>query len=224
MAELTTLRAKMRATSFAFLLVLISYQTAFAQQDLLQSGPMLGYSEMREVMLWVQTNEAAEVQFSYWPEGQAREVAFTQSYTTQKAEAFTAHLIADEVEPGMTYEYRLLINQQAIELPYATTFQTQSLWQWRTDPPEFTMAIGSCSYINEEAYDRPGTPYGSEYEIFTSIHQAQPDAMLWLGDNFYLREVDWYSRTGILARYTHTRSVEELQPLLASTHHYRHLG
>ncbi|MCB0579692.1 MAG: alkaline phosphatase family protein, partial [Phaeodactylibacter sp.] len=47
-----------------------------------------------------------------------------------------------------------------------------------------------------------------------------PDAMIWLGDNTYLREVDWYSRTGILARYTHTRSLAEMQPLLASTHHY----
>jgi alkaline phosphatase D len=47
-----------------------------------------------------------------------------------------------------------------------------------------------------------------------------PDAMLWLGDNVYLREADWYSRTGILHRYTDQRSLKELQPLLASTHHY----
>ena len=44
--------------------------------------------------------------------------------------------------------------------------------------------------------------------------------MLWLGDNTYLRESDWNSRTGILHRYSHTRSLPELQPLLASTHHY----
>ena len=44
--------------------------------------------------------------------------------------------------------------------------------------------------------------------------------MLWLGDNTYLREPDWYTRTGFLHRYTHTRSLPELQPLLASTHHY----
>ena len=44
--------------------------------------------------------------------------------------------------------------------------------------------------------------------------------MVWMGDNTYLREVDWNSRTGFLHRYTHTRSLEELQPLLASTHHY----
>jgi alkaline phosphatase D len=44
--------------------------------------------------------------------------------------------------------------------------------------------------------------------------------MLWLGDNVYLRESDWYTRTGVLHRYTHGRSLPELQPLLGSTHNY----
>ena len=44
--------------------------------------------------------------------------------------------------------------------------------------------------------------------------------MVWLGDNTYLREADWNSRSGILHRYTHTRAYSGLQPLLASTHHY----
>jgi alkaline phosphatase D len=47
-----------------------------------------------------------------------------------------------------------------------------------------------------------------------------PDAMLWLGDNTYFREVDWFTRTGILHRNTHTRSLPEMQPLLASAHNY----
>jgi alkaline phosphatase D len=52
------------------------------------------------------------------------------------------------------------------------------------------------------------------------IHRTDPDLMLWLGDNTYLREADWNSWTGILHRYTHTRALPELQPLLGSTHHY----
>lgn len=200
-------------------LSLLSF-SLFAQQDLLQSGPMLGYSEMREVLIWVQTNEPAEVQVAYWPEGKNDLVELTELYTTTKAEVYTAKLIADEVEPGLTYEYELRINGRALELDYPTTFQAQELWQWRTDPPEFTMALGSCSYVNEPVYDRPGNGYGGAYEIFTSIHKMRPDAMLWLGDNTYLREADWNSRTGIMARYTHTRSLPEMQPLLASTHHY----
>jgi len=99
-------------------------------------------------------------------------------------------------------------------------FQTQKLWKWRTDPPDVSFVIGSCSYVNEPKFDRPGKPYGNNFEIFNSINNKNPDFMLWLGDNTYLREPDWNSRTGFINRYSHTRALAELQPLLASTHHY----
>jgi alkaline phosphatase D len=191
-----------------------------AQKSLLQSGPMLGYTDMFETMLWVQTKSEAKVQIAYWPKGKSGERHLTNAVTTQKDEGFTAHLLADEVQPGNSYAYEVRINDQAVRLDYPSEFQTQVLWQWRTDPPNFSMAVGSCAYINETEYDRPGTPYGGDYQIFTSIHQKRPDAMIWLGDNTYLREPDWNTRTGFLHRYTHTRSLPEMQALLASTHHY----
>ena len=46
------------------------------------------------------------------------------------------------------------------------------------------------------------------------------DFMLWLGDNVYLREPDWNTKTGIMRRYTHTRSTPEMQALLASRSNY----
>ncbi|HFA52105.1 MAG TPA: alkaline phosphatase family protein [Bacteroidetes bacterium] len=203
-----------------FFLLCIPALAVFAQKSLLQSGPMLGYTHMAEAMLWVQTKSAAEVQFVYWEKEMPSEKRHTGVYQTNKKEGFTAHLVADQVEPGKHYEYQLLINKQPIKFDYPTTFQTLPLWQWRTDPPPFKMAIGSCFYVNETKYDRPGKPYGGDYRIFKAIHEQRPDAMLWLGDNTYLREVDFYSRTGYVHRYTHTRSLPELQPLLASTHHY----
>ncbi len=200
----------------------LGMQPAAAQNpaDLLQSGPMVGYAEMREVMLWVQTTRPAIVFFAYWPEGQPDSVHYTDMYETRKEEAWTAHLVADEVEPGRTYEYQLYLNKQPVKLAWPTRFKTPPLWQWRTDPPEFTVATGSCAYINEPPYDRPGKPYGGEYEIFTSIYEQHPDIMLWLGDNTYLREADWFSWTGIVKRYTHTRSLPEMQPLLANASNY----
>ena len=201
------------------LLFLISFSLS-AQNELLQSGPMVGYSGMMEVLLWVQTKNRAKVAFRYWDVESPKEKFQTATVRTEKEQAFTAKLVADQVVPGKKYAYELLINGKPVKLSYPTTFQSQSLWQWRTDPPDFTMAIGSCTYINETHYDRPGDPYGGDYQIFTSIHQMKPDAMLWLGDNIYLREVDWHTRTGIMHRYTHSRSLPELQPLLASTHHY----
>ena len=181
---------------------------------------MLGYNEMREVLLWVQTTAPAKVQFAYWAQATPEQRLFTAEKMTAKEEAYTAKLVAGQLEPGTKYQYELLINGKAVKRPYPTEFETQPFWQWRTDPPAFTVAVGSCAYINEAQYDRPGTPYGSDYQIFESIHQQRPNAMIWLGDNIYLREVDWYTRSGILHRYTHTRSLPEMQALLASTHHY----
>jgi len=202
------------------LLLLLHSKLILAQSQLLQSGPMLGYNEMQEVLLWAQTTREATVQFAYWPQEAPDDRRLSAEKQTIKEEAFTAKLLADEVEPGTAYEYELLINGEAVELDYSTTFTTQKLWQWRTGPPDFSVALGSCSYINEARYDRPGDGYGSGYGIFEAIYEKQPDAMVWLGDNIYLREADWYTWTGILHRYTHTRSTPQMQPLLASAHHY----
>ncbi len=207
-----------RYSLLLFFLLIVLYSSA--QQSLLQSGPMVGYSQMKEVLLWVQTTEPATVHFEYWEKGKEDQKNKTAQKLTTKAEAFTAKLLADQLEPGMAYEYDVFINDQLLSFTYPTEFHTQALWQWRTDPPNFKLAIGSCAYVNETRYDRPGKPYGGNYEIFEAIHGKRPDAMIWMGDNTYLREVDWFSETGIMHRYTHTRSLPEMQPLLASTHHY----
>ena len=186
----------------------------------LQSGPMVGYSDMREVMLWAQTNRPARVQIRYRDQADPAKTHLTNEVLTDRKTAFTAHLLADQVEPGKKYTYELLLEGRPVSLPYPTQFQTQSLWQFRTDPPAFRFGVGSCTYVGEADYDRPGKPYGDGYEIFTALAAQKPDFMLWTGDNTYTREVDWNSRTGVLKRYTHTRSLPQMQPLLASTHNY----
>lgn len=202
-----------------FLLPLLLLCTGVrAQKELLQSGPMLGYCEQREVLIWVQTNASADVWVEYTDDDGM--VQTTNEVRTEKHSAYTAKLIADGVQPGRHYTYRVLINNQKIDLPYPTEFTAQSIWRWREDPPAFTVAVGSCTYVNEPIYDRPGEGYGSEYGIFRSIDRKNPDLMIALGDNMYLREPDWYTRTGYHHRYTHTRSLPEMQALLARTHHY----
>ena len=189
-------------------------------QDLINSGPMVGYSTMQEVLLWVQTEERANVHFEYYEIDNPKVKFSTDKIETEKKNGYVAKLIADQVIPGKKYKYEVYINNYKIERNYAMEFQTQELWKWRTDPPDVKFIIGSCSYINEPEFDRPGKPYGSNFEIFNSINKKNPDFMLWLGDNTYLREPDWNSRTGFIKRYSHTRAFPELQPLLASTHHY----
>lgn len=211
----------LRKSIFSCLLFLpLLFTTAFAQDVLLQSGPMVGYSTMREVVVWVQTKAPAKVQILYWEKGNPNPQHYSDPVQTEKSSAYTAHILADKVQPGKTYKYTLLINGKKVSRPYELEFKSQSLWQHRTDPPTVKFAVGSCAFMNDEPYDRPGNPYGGQPEIFTSIHAKKPEMMVWLGDNVYLREADWNSRTGIQYRYTHDRALSELQPLLGSTHHY----
>jgi len=194
--------------------------SAQAQKELLQSGPMVGYSTMKEVKVWVQTNNFAHVVMVYWPESDKSDKNLTTPILTTKDRSFVAHLIADDVEPGTHYDYDILINGESINVDQPLKFETQELWQWRTDPPDFSFIAGSCFYVNETEYDRPGNPYGGGYEILDAMDKEEVNFMMWLGDNTYLREVDWNSKTGIMHRNTHTRSYPGLQPLLGDIHNY----
>jgi len=182
----------------------------------IQSGPMLGYNSMREVAVWIQSKNAEEISFQWWQKG-SDEVS-TKSYQTKAESAFTAHLIADYLEAGSLYEYKIVLQNSKDSAK--GTFKTQELWQHRKEPPNFSFITGSCAYTNEEKYDRPGEPYGTGNEIFEMIAQQDADLMLWLGDNVYLREADWTSLSGIFHRYTHFKSQPELQALWKKMHHY----
>ena len=183
------------------------------------AGPMLGYSTMREVAVWVQLDDAAEVQLEYWQKDSDQRQR-SQPGQTLHAHGYTAKLIAEGLKPGQRYQYRLWIDGSAQSATYTQEFMTQPLWQWRDDPPAFSFALASCFYVNEKQYDRPGRPYGDGFEILDEIVDQKPQFMLWMGDNTYLREADWDSRFGIYDRHQHTRSFAPLQPLLPAIHHY----
>ena len=193
---------------------------SYAQKNLLQAGPMVGYCEMTEAMIWVQTTQAAKVKIAYFETGKPAPVYFSDEVLTEKTKGFTAHLVADKIKEGKNYTYSVYINNQKVVLNYPTVFQSKKLWMHRTDAPDFSVATGSCAYINEPEVDRPGKGYGSGYQIFEKISDKNPNIMLWLGDNVYFREADWDSKTGIYHRYTHSRSIKEMQPLLAKTQNY----
>ena len=203
------------------------------KSELLQSGPMVGYSEMSEIGLWVQTKKPAKIQIGYRPKMtfstdslikdkviSDAPFEFTEPIQTTSITAFVAKPVLRNLEHSTKYEYKLLINDKEIPFDYELKCQTQLLWQYRIEPPKIKFAFGSCTYVNEQKDDRKGKGYGSEYEIFTSIYKENVDFMVWGGDNTYLREPDWGSRSGIMHRYTHTRSLPEMQPLLGTVHNY----
>lgn len=190
----------------------------FGQESIVQAGPMVGYSDFREALIWIQTKEEATVSIGYYAPGEQER--FTPAVTALEQNDFIVKLFPRDVEYGTTYTYKLYINKKPVPFEYALEFQTQPLWQYRTDPPPFSFAIGSCLFINEPRDDRAGNGYGGDYSILESIHTKKPDFMVWMGDNIYLRTPDFLTETGIRYRHKTVRATPELQPLLASVHHY----
>lgn len=198
-----------------FSLFAVAQKKSVLKEEVLQAGPLLGYCEMKEAVIWVQTKEEADVYIEYKSMDNQQQMFRTPVQSTTRKDGFTAKLLADRVQPGIEYMYDVFVNNTKVIVPYPTKFKTQVDWRFKKDPPPFTAAFGSCSYVNEPVADRPGNPYGGDYIIFKTMAQVKPDLMLWGGDNIYLRPVDWGSRSGYMHRYTHTRSLPEIQELLA---------
>jgi len=184
------------------------------------NGPMLGYTDMFEATVWMQCPGPCNARLEYWELDRPDSMLTTAEQRSQPLNANAMDFVVAPLLPGTTYGYRVLLEGKPIDVGQPLTFKTQPLWKFRSAPPDLTFALGSCAYIGEPVYDRPGKPYGSGYEIFDAIAATNPDLMLWLGDNMYLREPDWGTRTGYLHRYTHARSTPQLQRLLRSTQHY----
>jgi alkaline phosphatase D len=215
-----------------------SQGTARAKSGL-AAGPMLAYATMTEVCVWVQTSRSAKVTVEYRiqpdqslvtvvDEGGTNKVATKktppnpawvaskQVVTTSEGDHIAKILLTD-LEMGAAYDYRVRIDGRLVDLGYSTVFKTQPHWRWRSDPPEFSVAIGSCLYVNQPETDRPGTPYGGDYDaIFESITKQKPDMMLWLGDNIYYREMDWVAESAMRSRWRHNRSLPSMQNLLGN--------
>jgi len=200
----------------------------------LQSGPMLGYSTMAEVLVWIQTDAPATVEVAYWDLENPGIRTRTDPVQTRKETAFVARCIADQVRAGARYGYAVFLDGQEVRPRFREgyrdgaiplTFQTPPNWRFREsghEPVDFTVGFGSCAYINEPGgYDRLNSvPYGGDYQIFEAVYETQPDLFIWLGDNVYYREPDWSSRTGMIHPWSHDRALPELRPMLATIPQY----
>jgi alkaline phosphatase D len=202
-----------KKTLLLWILFVSSTLCTFAQNSL-KSGPMLGDVQMISASIWAQFANTDRVYCVYYERDATEEKSFQIWGTPNEKFGHTCVFELNDLKPNTVYEYYINDKQKKY------TFTTQALWQWRTDAPDFTMALGSCTYINETEYDRPGKAYGDGYGIFTRIAEKKPNLMLWMGDNIYLREPDWSSLGGIVRRYTHTRSCPELQTLLQACPNY----
>ena len=211
-----------RARSFSFFVLSTFLFTALYAQHRagVRCGPMVGYGEMTETMLWVQTTSAATVQYRYWIEGKKEFALLSKKASATEVNDYIVKIVLSNLKPASRYDYELLLNGKVLSRSYRLTFVTQTLWEWRTDPPAFSVAFGSCAYINDTTSDRPGKPYAGDYGIFLSIAEKKPDLMLWLGDNWYYREIDYYAESKMRSRVAGDRSLVQMQPLFGATHNY----
>ena len=200
-----------------FLATVLSTLSLFAQPRIV-SGPMLGPVELRDARIWVEVSpEVKSVALQYNKKGE--KIRKTIAYKGALGNAFNPlSLTVGGLDYNTTYEYRLLVDGKLTTR--GGQFTTKDLWQWRKPIPEFSFLTGSCSYFNEPEFDRPGTPYGKDASIFNTMANEKAAFMLWLGDAWYTREVDYYSNWGLWYRASHDRSVPELQDFLKSMPHF----
>lgn len=199
------------------LIFLIPAITAFSQ---VVSGPMLGYVELRTAKVWVELKPGSTAECWYWKKG----TTMAKKAVAQTEGKWFAPVLFDLVglEMNTTYEYAVVVNAKASQKPAKADgeFTTMDLWQWRKPAPDFTFLTGSCAYFNEPVYDRPGSPYGKDSSIFETMADEKASFMLWLGDNWYTREADYFSQWGLWYRASRDRSMPVLQRFLRSMQHY----
>lgn len=210
---------------------LLAATSVAVSQPFVVSGPTVGHVDMRGASIAVQISCTSEpgltpVVIRY------TDIVSSKTYTTPTVNAdclgnggcltFTL----DSVEPGKTYTYDIVARGEVLRVPVPARFTSRSMFRYRgNDWPTVNLAFGSCHYVNEAGYERFDSTgkekgYGTETEIFDAIVRRKPDAMIWLGDNVYLRDPDWGSRSGIMKRYSHARAHTRTRELFATVPNY----
>ena len=181
---------------------------------------MLGPVELREAKVWIATksnHDKAKLKLKHSDETTVR---VFEPVTSGKYEFNTAVFTLGGLEPDTEYNYVVELKEASGEVTERKgKIKTKPLFQWRNPAPDFTFLAGSCSYFNEPGYDRPGKPYGGDTTIFETMAKESAAFMLWLGDNWYTREVDYQSNWGLWYRAWRDRSLPILQKFWGSMGH-----
>ena len=197
--------------ALVFVLLLALPRVAPAQGAL---SLMHGFADMASITLWAQTDRPVRLAVDFAPES-APQSSRRIEQATHADDDFVAHLRLADLDPGTAYRYAVSVDGVQVR---EGRFRTQPFWQFRSDPPEVSIALGSCAYLNDR-FDRPNDRWKPAYGIYDAIAARAPDFMLWLGDNVYFREPEWTSREGMSARYRQYRELPELARLWTATSH-----
>ena len=207
---------KLLASVFVSLLA-----TLLLAQPRIISGPMLGPVELRDAKIWLEvSSEVKSVAVQYHilknlnePEKRIKPVTRTIQYKGELGKEFNPlTLVIGGLNFNSVYHYSIVINGKPAGAE--GEFTTKDLWQWRKPLPDFNFLTGSCAYFNEPVFDRPGKPYGGDSTIFETMAKEKSVFMLWLGDAWYTREVDYFSEWGLWYRASHDRAMPIMKNFL----------
>lgn len=204
--------------SFLISITIFSVSNA---QSLFVSGPMVGYTEMRTSNVWVEVSTGVEqLDISYWPKEGDKKNAISKPYMGDLNKEFnTITFSITGLEPNTAYTYQITASAKGKKEIKTGSIKTQAVFQWK-HPQDFSFLTGSCAYINDPKYDNGDKPYGGDSTIFLTMAKTPADFMLWLGDNWYTRPTDHYSKWGLWYRAHYVHSLEVIQPLLQAMPHY----
>ena len=192
------------------------------------SGPMLGPVEYRDAKIWIEvTPQVKTVSLNVKKKGDTKTKIIVYKGTLGN-EFNPIQLTVGGLEFNTTYDYQFIIDGKLSSAK--GEFTTKDLWVYRKPVPDFSFLTGSCAYFNEPVYDRvytdlvrldrKATPYGKDSSIFETMAKEKSAFMVWLGDTWYTREVDYYSEWGLWYRAHHDRAQPVLQKFLKAMPHY----
>lgn len=211
----------MRKLVIFFLMGSLFLTNAVAQQTPLVSGPWAGNVELRTAMIWAEVSPLVKsVAVKFAPvanPGAAKTIAYKGSLGN---DFNPVKFVLNGLDFNTTYQYQLLIDGKIATTAFTTKFTTKDLWQFRKPAPDFGFLAGSCAYFNEPVFDRPGKPYGGDSSIFETMAKTPANFHIWMGDNWYTREVDFTSPWGLNYRVSRDRSFKVLQGFMASMPQY----
>ena len=209
----------LRCIAFLFLISFTHSSIAQTSADII-SGPMLGQVEMRTAKIWLEVKPGSTVEIWYWKKGNISGAKKLSESTNPKSWFATVLFTLVGLDMNTVYEYQIVTSKGTTRATKADgQFVTKDLWQWRKPAPDFSFLAGSCFYINEPVFDRP-QPYGRDTSILLSMAKEKAAFMLWLGDNWYTRESDFFDDWGLWYRASHDRRLPILQNFLKAMPHY----
>jgi alkaline phosphatase D len=189
------------------------YSNSFSQNTTgIVSGPWAGNVELRNAIIWVEViTTVKSIGVKYYPNDNLK-AAKTIMYKGELGKDFNPIKIElNGLHFNTTYAYTIIIDGKPVTPAYALQFTTKDLWQFRKPAPDFSFLTGSCAYFNEPMFDRPGKPYGGDSSIFETMATTNAAFNLWLGDNWYTREVDYATAWGLNYRASRDMSLSVLQ-------------